>query len=336
MGDPGFCQDCYGGGSPYGGDCYGGACGGWTHRYFAFGEYLYLRPRNAEVAYAVPVDNTLLVDDTSPLVQLGAVARVDPDYSNGFRIGFGSVLSERSQLVFTYAQLDSDEFDTISLPGTDDAVLRSLISNPNPIAPDADGLDAAAILQTQFQLFDADYKGLYTYDPSLQVAWIVGARYGCLEQNLAAGFAAATTEEVLARSKFEGGGIKLGLDVQRFGSNNEFFLYGKGSTSFLAGAFRANYIVNDVDGAVIDNIANTSFSAGRIVTMLDLETGIGWRNFNDNLRLSVGYMFSNWFNVVKVNDFINAAQENNFVNTADNFNGRIGFDGLTARIELLW
>src|SRR6476660_8290626 len=44
----------YGGG--YGG--YGDYCddGGWTNRYFAFGEFLYLRPRNAEVAYAVPIN----------------------------------------------------------------------------------------------------------------------------------------------------------------------------------------------------------------------------------------------------------------------------------------
>src|SRR6188474_664795 len=39
-----------------GGYCDPGGCGcGWTNHYFAFGEFLYLRPRNAEVAYAVPV-----------------------------------------------------------------------------------------------------------------------------------------------------------------------------------------------------------------------------------------------------------------------------------------
>ena len=143
------------------------------------------------------------------------VATADPDYSNGFRIGFGAILSECSAIAVTYAQLDNDEFDTISLSGLDNAVLRSLVSNPNPIvAPDQDGLDAAATLQTQFKLLDIDYKGLFAYDSTYQVAWVVGARYGKLKQDFAAGFAQATTEEVLAESIFEGGGLKLGLEGQ--------------------------------------------------------------------------------------------------------------------------
>jgi hypothetical protein len=327
MGDPGYCPDCYGGAG------YGASCTGWTNRYFAFGEYLYLRPRNAEVSYAVPVDNTLL----PALVQLGPVARIDPDYSNGFRVGFGTILSEWSSLSVTYAQLDNDQFDNVSLSGLDDAVLQSLVSNPNRARMAGDEfLDAAATLQTRFKLLDVDYKGLFAYDTSYQVAWVFGARYGKLEQNLAVGFAAATFEEVLARDTFEGGGIKLGLEGQRYGTNNNFFLYGKGSTSWLAGTTRTSYILNDRDGLLVDNITNTAWTNARVVTMLDLEAGVGWKNFNDNLRLSFGYMFSTWFNTVRVNEWINAVQQNNFVDPSDNFNGRLSFDGLTARVELLW
>ena len=83
-------------------------------------------------------------------------------------------------------------------------------------------------------------------------------------------------------------------------------------------------------------LTNTNWEADRIVTILDLEAGIGWHNFTDNLRLSVGYMVSQWFNTVKVNEWINAVQQNNFVDPSDNFKGMIAFDGLTAKIELLW
>jgi hypothetical protein len=47
-------------------------------------------------------------------------------------------------------------------------------------------------------------------------------------------------------------------------------------------------------------------------------------------------MFSNWYNAVKVNELINAVQANNFLDPSTNFNGLITFDGLTAKIELLW
>ena len=70
--------------------------------------------------------------------------------------------------------------------------------------------------------------------------------------------------------------------------------------------------------------------------MLDLETGLGWQNFTGNLRFSMGYMFSAWYNVVRVNEYINAVQTNNFADPSDNFNGLISFDGLTSKIELLW
>src|SRR5689334_18065110 len=50
----GYGDGGYGDGGFGGGYCDDG-CGGWTNHYFAFADFLYLRPRNAEVAYAVPV-----------------------------------------------------------------------------------------------------------------------------------------------------------------------------------------------------------------------------------------------------------------------------------------
>src|SRR5439155_24311401 len=90
MPTPDYAGDGYGGGG-YGGGGYGGndGCDGWGYRINTFGEFLYLRPRNTEVAYAVPV------------VAAGAAAgnfsdRVgvaDPDFGPGFRGGFGMATS---------------------------------------------------------------------------------------------------------------------------------------------------------------------------------------------------------------------------------------------------
>ena len=67
-----------------------------------------------------------------------------------------------------------------------------------------------------------------------------------------------------------------------------------------------------------------------IVTKESLETGIGWANCNDTVRVSIGYMFNGWFNVVRANQFINAVQNDNF--TA--LDKSLSFDGFVGHAEL--
>jgi hypothetical protein len=330
----GYCGPGYGG-PGYGGPGYGkfGAdgCDGWTNRYFVFGEALFIRPRNAEVSYAVPINGATIVGPTSPQVQLGAVRVADPDYAPGWRVGMGAVLSPRSAFAVTYTQFDRDTFDSLSLPGTG-AVVRSLVTHPNVLTAAGNGLDTAAVLQTQFQLFDADYKGLMNYGPQGELAYVVGVRYANLEQHFAAGFAPATGfEEVLAESEFDGGGLKFGLEGVRRGLTHQFFGYGKTAASFIAGEFRSRYQFNT---PALAADTDTSWKVGRVMTILDLEAGVGWQNFTGNLRFSTGYMFSAWYNTVKVNDWINAVQNNNFVDPS--VSGVVTFDGFTAKMEFLW
>jgi Legionella pneumophila major outer membrane protein precursor len=233
----------------------------------------------------------------------------------------------------TYTQFDKDTFDTVSLPGTG-SVIRSLVSHPNPVTAAGNGLDAAALHQTQLHIVDADYKGLAYFSDEWQIAYIVGTRFTNLEQHFAAGFAPATGfEEVLAEVEFDGAGLKLGLDGMRFHPASQFFFYGKGSASFVAGTFRAQY-QNLRPTGFTDTLA--TFDVGRVVTILDMETGLGWQNFTGNLRFSMGYLYSAWYNTVRVNEFIHTVQTNNFADPSDNYNGLFTFDGLTAKVELLW
>jgi hypothetical protein len=233
----------------------------------------------------------------------------------------------------TYTQFDKDTFDTVSLPGTG-SVIRSLVSHPNPVTAAGNGLDAAALHQTQLHIIDGDYKGLGYFSDEWQIAYIVGARFTNLEQHFAAGFAPATGfEEVLAEVEFDGAGLKLGLDGMRFHPTSQFFFYGKGSTSFVAGTFRAAY-QNLRPAQFTDTLA--TFDVGRVVTILDVETGLGWQNFTGNLRFSMGYLYSAWYNTVRVNEFIHTVQTNNFADPSDNYRGLFTFDGLTAKVELLW
>ncbi len=333
------------GGEPAGPSCDAGAacgcgdgcgcddcCKGWCHRINVFGEFLYMRPRDAEVAYAVAIDGNI-TDPSDPAYQAGRVQVVDPDFQPGFRVGAGFTLDECSAIVVTYAQLDADANDDIVLPGgLGNPVLRSLVS-PTPANAATDGLDGAASLFVQFKTLDVDYKGLFAYCDDYKLAYVVGARYAKLNQEFDATFAVNGFDNVATDVEFEGAGVKFGLEGERYGRNKQWFVYGKGSVSAVGGEFRNSYFSSSqADDIVVD----TAWKAGRMVTITDMEFGLGWQNCCGNFRLSAGYMYSTWFNVVRTNEWIDAVQLNNFTDRSDNFKGMMTFDGLTAKAEILW
>ncbi len=311
------------------GDCCGG---GYCHCWSVFGEFLYMRARDAEVAYAVPIDGNI-TDPSDPAFQVGGVQVVDPNYQPGFRFGFTRTCSECSLVAVTYSQLDADANDSLVVPGgVGNVVARSLVS-PLPINSAIDTLDAEAHLFVQFKVLDVDYKSLIAYCDDYRLAFMVGARFAKLNQEFDALFETNGFDTVDTDVEFEGAGIKLGLEGERFGRNRHCFVYGKGSVSLLGGESRASYFgSNNTDAVLVD----TEWEAGRMVTITDLEAGFGWQNHCGNLRLSAGYSFSSWYNVVRTNEWINAVQKNNFSDESDNLFSFISFDGITARIEYLW
>jgi hypothetical protein len=307
-------------------------CKGWCHRFNVFGEFLYMRPRDAEVAYAVAIDGAP-ADPAVPVYQASEVRVVDPDFQPGFRVGGGFTLDECSQIVATYSQLDADTSDSFTVGGgVGEPLIRSLVS-PFPVTAADDGLDAAANLFVQFKTLDVDYKGLFAYCDDYRVAYVVGVRYAKLNQEFNAAFGVNGFQNVATDVDFEGVGAKFGLEAERFGRNKQWFVYGKGSVSAVGGDFRADYFsANDADDLIVD----TSWKAGRMVTITDVEFGLGWQNCCGNFRLSGGYMYSTWFNIVRTNEWIDSVQLNNFTDRSDNYKGMMTFDGLTARAEFLW
>jgi hypothetical protein len=312
-------------------DC---CCPGWCHRVNIFGEFLYLQARNAEVAYAVPVQNNNPLPPNAPVppfVQLGPVEVVDPDYSAGFRGGIGFTLNECSQIVATFTQFDSNTADAAVLPGGGPAVFQPLLVTPGNTA--GSFLNAAAALDIQFQLVDLDYKGLIAYNCDYKVNYAVGVRYASLDQEVTAQYTVNNVQNVFSAVEFDGAGLKLGLEGEYYAVNDQWFAYGKAFYSLVGGEFRSRYLMGTNLNPVI---ADTSLNIGRLVSIYDLEVGVGWRNYCDNFRLSVGYNYSIWTNVMKNNEWINTIQTNNFVDPSDNYDGMITFDGLTARAEILW
>ncbi|QDU29120.1 hypothetical protein ETAA8_42270 [Anatilimnocola aggregata] len=322
------CSDAMGCGNGCGDGC--DCCSGWNHRFHVFGEFLYLRPRDVDIAYASIIDGPIVAG--APGLQAGPIGVLDQDFQPGFRFGVGFTTDNCNQVTVSYTQLDASSTDAITATGTN--VIRGLVLHPNSVNAGSNWLDADAVGDIQLKILDADYRGLLAHCCDYQVGYLVGVRYARLEQNFAAQFNNVGTEFVASTVDFDGVGMRLGLDFERYGRNKQWFVYGKGYSSFLGGEFKGTYLQGNQGDPVI---ANTSWNAGRIVSILDLETGIGWQSCSGNVRLSVGYLYSGWYNMVKQNEFISAVQNNDFVaNGLSTYDSGITFDGLTARVEVRW
>ena len=288
----------------------------WAHRSGVFGEFLYLRPRDSEVAYA------LLVNGNVPA---GEVGIADPDYSPGYRVGFSKALDECSSLVAAYTSFESNTNDFLNT--NPPPAIRGLLLHPATTNAASDFLTATARYDIDFRAADFDYRAVLTAGDSAAINYIVGARYAHLDQDLRVAYTnAGTTETIVTDVEFDGAGFRLGLDAERC-THHGFLFYGKAMSTFLVGDFRATY--NHASTAGGASVANTAWRAGRIVPILDLELGTGWQSHSGHWRMTAGYVVSAWLNTVNTDEWVEAVRGNSF----EGLNDGMTFDGLTAKAE---
>ena len=300
-------------------------CGAWTHYSSVFVEGLYLRPRNAEIAYAVPIDGPITQTPANNPIQVGRVGVVDHDYEFNYAVGGSLALDPMSSIAARYSTIDFSSTDSVSTSAPD--VIRSIVSHPSTDSVSSDFLSATANLEIDYDTIDLLYRHLFVGGENYAVNYSLGGRYGKLDQRFHAQFVNGGTEDVMTDVDFEGLGLRLGFDAERHSCRNRLLVYAKGAANFIAGRFRASYF----QGSSFDpEIVNTNWEAGRIVPALDIEIGIGYRSLNDRIRLTAGYRVDTWFNMVTNEDFVWAVQQNNFLNLEDS----ISFDGLVTRLEL--
>lgn len=294
-------------------------------RWTFFGDFLYLRARDVEVPYAVAIDGPS--DDWfAPVNQVGRVALVDSDYEPGFRIGGSFQLDCDAALAAQYTWWRSDSEDDVTAPET--RVLRSLVGHPGPHNVSHDGLDAVAAYDIQFQIADVDYRGSLFCNGRTSLTWLAGVSYVNLEEDFASEFGVNGLSFVESNIEFNGGGLRLGLEAERYARDCGLMVYGRSSARFVAGEFNADYFEGQLPGDP-DQI-DTGWEAGRVVTILDLELGVGWTSCDGCWRFSGGYLVSGWFNTVSTADWIAGVQQNDYRDLDDT----ITFDGFTARAEI--
>ncbi len=309
----------------------GTACGDacdpwWKHRHAAFGEYLYLMPRNFDVPFAAEVNGPTWTQP-NPFanrgIQVGRTATTDMDYDSGFRTGFAYALSDCASLGATYTYFQTEGEGSISSTGD----VRSLVAHPLTLGGASDVAQASAAQDIEFQLADLEYRWLYHAGRCHALNFILGARYAHYEQNFDSTFAGTFTRQVATDIVFDGAGLRVGADFERQACSRGIFVYGKSFANFLVGTFQADYFQGSTLSATE---VETSWEDDRAIAMLEMELGLGWQNQTGNLRATAGYFITSWFNTVSTETYIDAVQRSSFVHAED----AVVFDGLTARLEL--
>lgn len=306
-------------------DC---CCGPCWHRSGAFFDFLYLHASGVDVSYALPQDGINTGSPATGTAPMGTVGVADPDYEGGARAGFTYALDCCSSLTATYTWYESDTNHGIAVASP--LVIRSLLHPPAVVTSlEGFGNSAVARYDIDFDLFDLDYRRLYSGGKCHAVNYLIGVRYAYLNQELTMDVASTTTSRVATDVDFEGLGFRFGVDGERHAACSGLFVYGRAIANILAGEVRADYLLQNTAPATLVNVR---WEDDRVVPILEYELGAGWQNQCGTLRFSAGYYMAAWFNTVSTGTWVQAVQNTNFVNVDDTMT----FDGLTARVEVRW
>jgi hypothetical protein len=294
---------------------------GWS----IYGEYLFIRPRSAEVPYTVPVNGPIIEGEL--LTERGPVALLDPDYHSAYRFGFARALDECTNIGASYTAFESQ---TTGVTDNSAFPLSPMLMDPSTINGIGTVVRADASYDLNYQFADINYRWTFAGNCCWSADLLVGARYGRLEQLVTANYQATDLHRVNSAIEFDGAGPKIGLAGERHSCRNGFLVYGRTEASFLAGEFTARYLQRDITQGSVPPTVDTAWQAGRVVPVLEFELGAGWVSPNGLVRLTAGYMVSAWYNVVKTTDWVAAVQSDNF----NHLDGTMTFDGLVGRAEV--
>jgi hypothetical protein len=300
-------------------------CGMGSSQYIGgFGEFLYLHPRGADVAFGVPQDGTGLGG-----VPVGEVGTASIGYTPAFRAGGFFTIGDDALVELTYTHFDSQSTTNISTTAPN--VINPLTLFPGTFNAGFTAEAATAEYGINFQLIDADYMVMACNCDQFWLGYLVGARYAELGQEFTATYPFAPpdgTTTLNTNIDFTGAGMRFGILGERvLFQNSGLRFYGTGVANLLVGKFDASYTqTNQFNGLE----AAASISETRIVPVVDLELGIAWLGPKGHFRLSAGYMVSAWFNAVTTPEWIASVQNRTFSPGSD----VLTFDGLTARAQL--
>lgn len=286
-------------------------------RWAISGQWMYLQPRGTEIVYAI--DNAACFG--SPL---GRAEQIDWDYESGYKVGIGKYFGDGSHGLFVnYSHFEANEADDATRatgPGT----IRPLLTFAIPATCDGvSSTSARADASINFDRVEIDYKQFFSNE-CWKFDWLVGLAYGQLNQDVSAQY---ENDIVRVASDAFGWGARVGAGAE-YGSGNVRG-YGHADFTLLASNVDARFQqVNVLDGEVV----HYSQDLDRIIPVLDLELGIAV-DLTRHLSLRTGYVYSMWFNVITVPDWVAAVQAGDITGSVED---TVTFDGVFARLEFVW
>jgi hypothetical protein len=305
--------------------CNTGSCNQGCHyaQVGIFGDFLYLRMRNGDVPYAMPVDG--LGPQALPT---GNVGLVTPFYEQGFRVGAWIAPMELLTVRGQYLSWNSDSHDNISAP--DGSILQALTTHPGTTNAALDSLTASAEIKNELRIFDVDGLVRLVSCGPWTVQGVGGVRYAQLRQTFQANYSILGETLVDTSSYFQGVGPRVGLESDVW-IKGGLAAYGKAYANFLLGDVTTSYQQANV---FQDQLVTTGFKQTRLVTNLELELGLSYSCCCDHVRLSAGYMISSWSNMVSTNDLIDAVQTSTFNQNRNNLRDTLIIDGIVVHREV--
>ena len=294
---------------------------GWDNDYTIYGEFLYLRARDAEVAWGIEIDS----NPQNPTIQVSPLAVADFDFQPGFRFGVAKTLNDCTRVSAEYTMWEAGSTDAIQRNDMNN-VIRSLVEHPSVLAAPGDHINGTAQYDMSLDIVDVALQRAFYYDNDVYLSWLLGVRVAQAEQQFNATYLGQIQRTVDTDIDFNGVGVRFGLDGE-FAVNCQWSAYGKLFGAIVPGEFSTTYTQIEATGP--NPVINTGWDAGRVVTMWDLELGVARVSRCKNYRVTFGYTFSAWTNMVQTDEWINGVRTNNFIGMDDTTT----FDGLVARLE---
>jgi Legionella pneumophila major outer membrane protein precursor len=293
------------------------------NKLMVFGDFLYWNVHGADVPFAQAFDGI----DPVFSVPRGAVGVVSPDFTSGFRAGAGVSLDGNVWVVGTFTYFRTDANAQIEAP--DGQVLHNFLVFPNTTNSSVDSLTSRVDYNIRLYMGDIDAKfGLCnTSCASLNV--IGGVRYAHLGQYLTNTFELAGSSTVDSSITFDGVGPRIGLEGE-YRTKCGIYGYASGVVDLLFGRFNGSTEERNIFTGLV---GQTSISANRMVPILELELGIGWRSCNGRIGFSGGYYVGTWFNTMTMTSLSNGITNTNFTTNGDNFRDNLTFNGFVGRFE---
>jgi hypothetical protein len=208
--------------------------------------------------------------------------------------------------------------------------LSSLVSYPGLLPPGASFGYGQAGSSLSFQFADVEVRKILVYGQHHALNYSIGARYAHLSGglNVEQRGAPGVVDFVTAKSNFDGGGIRFGLDGEHYARRTGLMAYWRGGASFIGGQFREDYTDQYIPAGAPTTV-NSHWNGGRLLTILDAEIGVGWSSKSQRMRFRTGYLINGWFNTIGPGSYVGAVQSGNF----DHMVKAFSLDGLTASAE---